>query len=79
MDDVQADYKADKTVYCLKHAQKYASKPNHLAFIVDRLVTIHWGAEEEAKRRLKSGPVDFRQNCGSGDFFCQIRKVSNGS
>ena len=47
-------------MYCLKHAQKYAAKANHLSFNVDRLVTVHWGEQDE-KQRIKNNRVDFRQ------------------
>jgi hypothetical protein len=50
-------------VYCLKHAQKYAGKANHLSFAVERLVTVHW-AQQDEKQRLKNNTEDFRPELG---------------
>lgn len=55
----QADFKEDKTLYCLKHAQKYANKPNTTDFFVDRHIWIDCDPEEE-KGRKRSKFVDFR-------------------
>ena len=48
----KADFKADKTVYCLKHAQKYAHKQNNAAFPVRRQVFID-RVGEDGRRRCK--------------------------
>ena len=53
----QADYKADKTIYCLKHAQKYASKPNNTDFTLRRTVLVD-RETEDGRRKVR--PVDFR-------------------
>ena len=62
----QADYKQDKTVYCLKHAQRYASKENVESFLADRRVWVDWRAGEERGRK-RPRLQDFRQlqfSCG---------------
>eukprot|EP00090_Calanus_glacialis_P000703 TRINITY_DN10472_c0_g1_i1.p1 TRINITY_DN10472_c0_g1~~TRINITY_DN10472_c0_g1_i1.p1 ORF type:complete len:2203 (+),score=428.08 TRINITY_DN10472_c0_g1_i1:62-6670(+) len=55
----QADFKEDKTVYCLKHAQKYANTPNIGDFVVDRHMWIDCDPEEE-KGRKRSKLADYR-------------------
>ena len=56
----KADFKEDKTVYCIKHAQKYAAKPNARSFHVDRTVWVDTDPEETVGRK-RSKFVDFRE------------------
>ena len=46
----KADFKEDKTVYCYKHAQKYASKENVQTFQTERFVWIDADPEDEKSR-----------------------------
>ena len=60
----RADFKEDKTVYCLTHAQKYASKPNCPDLSVPRNVYIDMDTDPGSGPRRpskKSRPVDFRE------------------
>ena len=58
----KADFKEDKTVYCYKHAQKYASKENVASFEAERFIWIDADPEEEKSRpgKHKSKFVDYR-------------------
>ena len=58
----KADFKEDKTVYCFKHAQKYASKENVANFEAERFIWIDADPEEEKSRpgKHKSKFVDYR-------------------
>ena len=56
----KADFKEDKTVYCIKHAQKYAAKANARSFHVDRTVWVDTDPEETVGRK-RSKFVDFRE------------------
>ena len=58
--NAKADFKEDKTVYCIKHAQKYATKPNARSFHVDRTVWVDTDPEETVGRK-RSKFVDFRE------------------
>ena len=57
--NAKADFKEDKTLYCIKHAQKYVSKPNTTSFTVDRMVWIDKDPEDTVGRK-RSKFVDFR-------------------
>ena len=57
----KADYKQDKTVYCLKHAQRYASKEDTDSFRLERCVWVDLESEEERARARKARFVDYRQ------------------
>ena len=46
-------------MYCIKHAQKYAAKPNARTFHVDRMVWVDLDPEETVGRK-RSKFVDFR-------------------
>ena len=46
-------------MYCIKHAQKYAAKPNARSFHVDRTVWVDLDPEETMGRK-RSKFVDFR-------------------
>ena len=46
-------------MYCIKHAQKYAAKPNARTFHVDRTVWVDLDPEETVGRK-RSKFVDFR-------------------
>ena len=58
----KADFKEDKTVYCYKHAQKYASKENVQTFQTERFVWIDADPEEEKSRpgKHRSKFLDYR-------------------
>ena len=58
----KADFKEDKTVYCYKHAQKYASKENVRTFQTDRFVWVDADPEEEKSRpgKHRSKFLDYR-------------------
>ena len=47
-------------MYCIKHAQKYAAKPNARTFHVDRMVWVDLDPEETVGRK-RSKFVDFRE------------------
>ena len=57
----RADYKQDKTVYCLKHAQRYTSKEDTESFRLERCVWVDLECEEERARARKARFVDYRQ------------------
>ena len=56
----KADFKEDKTVYCIKHAQKYATKPNARSFHVDRTIWVDMDPDETVGRK-RGKFVDFRE------------------
>ena len=47
-------------MYCIKHAQKYATKPNASSFHVDRTIWVDTDPEETVGRK-RSKFVDFRE------------------
>ena len=58
----KADFKEDKTVYCYKHAQKYANKQNIVDFSVHRCVFVDRQPPEDnaTRRRASNRKIDFR-------------------
>ena len=56
----KADFKEDKTVYCIKHAQKYATKANARSFHVDRTIWVDMDPDETVGRK-RGKFVDFRE------------------
>ena len=55
-----ADFKEDKTLYCMKHAQRYGYKENVTEFGLERAVWVDREAEEERARARKTRRVDYR-------------------
>ena len=58
--DAGADFKEDKTLYCMKHAQRYGYKENVSEFMLGRAVWVDREAEEERARVRRTRRVDSR-------------------
>ena len=55
-----ADFKEDKTLYCMKHAQRYTYKENVTEFGLSRGVWVDREGEEERARARRIRTQDYR-------------------
>ena len=55
-----ADFKEDKTLYCMKHAQRYGYKENVTEFGLERALWVDREAEEERARARRTRRADYR-------------------
>ena len=55
-----ADFKEDKTLYCMKHAQRYTYKENVTEFGLGRGVWVDREGEEERARVRRTRSQDYR-------------------
>ena len=58
--DAGADFKEDKTLYCMKHAQRYGYKENVAEFRLGRAVWVDREGEEERARARRTRRADYR-------------------